>query len=144
MKNRALSGSGMFLIELLIGLLIFAIASAICLRIFVAASQISTGSTELNHAVIAAQNNAECFKSVRGDLPEAADLLGGDLSDNDTELTLFYDTDWNQSAQAGSGYVAVIRQVSKQDGVIDGEVTVSDMSGNLIFSVPVSVMEVTP
>ena len=144
MKNRALSGSGMFLIELLIGLLIFAIASAICLRIFVAANHISTGSVELNHAVVAAQNSAECFKSTGGDMPETAGLLGGDLSEGDTALTLYFDADWNKVALAGNGYFAEIRQVSRGGGVIDGEVSVSRMSGDLIFSIPVSVMEVAP
>ena len=142
MKNRALSGSGLFLIELLIGLLIFAIASAICLRIFVASHQISAGSVELNHAVVAAQNSAECFRATNGDLPETAELLGGDLSDDNMALTLYFDADWNKVALAGNGYFAEIKRISKENGLIDGEVAISRMSGDLIFSIPVSVMEV--
>jgi len=120
MKTKG-SASGMFLIEILLALLIFAIASAICLQVFVTSHQIAADSNTLNRAVVAAQNGAECFKAAGGDLKETAKLLSG------------YE-----------GYNIEIKELTKSGGLVTAEVNVSDASGNLIFSVPVSAMEVGP
>jgi type II secretory pathway pseudopilin PulG len=143
MKNRAVSGSGMFLIELMLGIMIFAIAAAVCLKIFVFANQISTESTELNRAVIAAQSSAECFKATGGDLSKTAALLNKSYTAGDT-LTQYYDQDWNTAPHDISSYILEVTRSSGHSGFISGEVTVSRMSGEPIFSIPISVMEVTP
>ena len=130
MRGRgALSGSGMFLIELLMAILIFAVASAICLRIFVTSHFIAIESSSLSRAVTVAQNGAECFKAAEGALYETAELLRGGAPDvNGGALRLLY-----------NGYLLEIKRVSRQGGLIEGEVNVSDLEGYLIFSVPVSV-----
>jgi len=132
MKNKQASGSGMFLIELMLGIMIFAVAAAICLKIFVTANQISDGSTELNRAVIAAQSTAECFKASGGDLSETAKLLGENFTSGET-LTMHFDS-----------YTVEITRVADQPGLIEGEVSVSGSSGNQIFSIPITVLEVAP
>ena len=43
--------SGIFLTELMIAILLFALASALCVRIFVRAQQISTQAQELSEGV---------------------------------------------------------------------------------------------
>jgi len=120
MKNRG-SASGMFLIEILLALLIFAMASAICLQVFVTAHQIAADSNTLNRAVVAAQNGAECFKATGGDIKKAEELLTG------------YE-----------GYMIEIKELSNSGGLITAEVNVRDELGNIIFYVPVSAMEVRP
>ncbi len=51
------------LMEQLIMILIFALATALCLRLFVRADAISTESARQDHAVMLAQNAAEMLKS---------------------------------------------------------------------------------
>jgi hypothetical protein len=152
MKDKgALSGSGLFLIELLFGLMIFALASAICLEIFVGSHQISGESSKINHAVVRAQTGAECFKASHGDLNETAMLLKGHLSEDIDVVVKYFDSEWNHvfGGQDSSGriidayYTLEVRRLSEQPGYIDGEVIVSDISGNLIFSIPVAAREVT-
>jgi len=132
MKTRSASGSGMFLIELMLGIMIFAIAAAVCLKVFVTANDISTDSTELNRAVIAAQNSAECFKATGGDLAKTAGLLGKNFTAGDV---LTYDM---------SDLVVEITRISAQSGLIDAAVSVKNQAGEQIFSIPVTVLEVTP
>jgi hypothetical protein len=153
MKDKgALSGSGLFLIELLFGLMIFALASAICLEIFVGSHQISNKSSEINHAVVRAQNGAECFKAAHGDLGETSALLKGYLLENGDTVYKYFDSDWNHvlgiqrnsdGIATNADYILKVTRLSQQAGYIDGEVVVVDVSGNLIFSLPVAAWEVT-
>ncbi len=73
MKNR----STLTLIELLIMLLVFALAAALCLQAFAAADRTSAESARLDAAVTDAQNAAELLKSCGGDYEQAATILGG-------------------------------------------------------------------
>lgn len=73
MKNR----STLVLMEMLVMLLVFALASAVCLQIFVAADRVSRRTQQQDHAVLLAQNGAELLKSQKGDLAQTAEKLGG-------------------------------------------------------------------
>ena len=73
MKNKA----SLVLIEQLIMTLVFALAAAVCLQIFVKADSISRQTERLGQAQVLAQNGAEAIKAADGDLAQAAALLGG-------------------------------------------------------------------
>jgi hypothetical protein len=151
-KKSPVSSSGPFLIELLIGLLIFTLAATICLQVFVGAHQISSESHALNNAIIKAQNGAESFKASGGDLQETKELIGGHLLDDDI-VWQYFDSDWNpvfvaqrdaDEENAFADFVLEVRQIARQSGYVKGEVVVSDMYGTLIFSLPIAVLEVAP
>ena len=154
MRNKsALSGSGLFLIELLFGLMIFALTAAICLEIFVGSHQISNESSKLNHAVIKAQSGAECFKAAHGDLGETAMLLNGYLVEESDTVWQYFDSDWNavfgiqrdsDGKPVNADYTLEVRRLSTQARYTSAEVVVNDVSGNLIFSIPVAAWEVAP
>ncbi|MCL1808346.1 MAG: hypothetical protein FWG42_01095 [Clostridiales bacterium] len=140
MKVRSTgSGSGMFLTELLMAILIFAVASAICLRVFVAANHVSAESSRLNHAVASAQNCAECFKATGGSLPETAALLGGAFTGT-RAIEVRFDSGWQllPPGEPSFCYVAAIVRMPEKAGSIDAQVTVCDIAGTKIFTIPVS------
>lgn len=70
MKNK----TTLMLMELLVMVLVFALASVICLRVFVRAQELSEQTQNRDRAVLAAQNAAETVKAC-GDLSEAARIL---------------------------------------------------------------------
>jgi len=147
-ERSALSGSGLFLIELLFGLMIFAVTAAICVEIFVGSHMISNDTNRLNQAVTRVQSGAELFQATNGDLEEVATLLDGNLVDANT-VSAYFDYDWNRIASADRdvmrGYYSMyLRRVSEGNGYISGDVAISDNLGNLIFAVPIAVLEVTP
>ena len=85
--------------ELIIAILFFSLAAAICIQLFVKSHTISERSIALNHSILLAQNTAEIFYATDGDLTEMASLLGcressgtTDAADSDSTgtLTLFY------------------------------------------------------
>lgn len=73
MKNK----TPLVLMELVIMLLVFAVAAGLCLRAFAGAERISRTGVEDDRAVAAAQNGAELTKFYLGDLETAAAERGG-------------------------------------------------------------------
>lgn len=82
MKNR----TSLVLMEQLVMVLIFALAAALCLGVFVKADQTSQETLRRDEAVLLAQNGAEVLKSCAGDTEKAARILGGSLTE--TGLTV--------------------------------------------------------
>lgn len=77
--------SGLFAIELLIAVGVFVFCAVVCLGVFARAELESRDSAELELAMNAARNAAECFKAAGGDVAEAADLCGGAVQDGALE-----------------------------------------------------------
>ena len=82
MKNK----TSLMLMELLVMVLVFALASAICLRVFARSHEISLQAEAQDRAVQIAQNAAETVKAC-ADLQEAAHLLGAREQDGVWILT---------------------------------------------------------
>ena len=73
MKNR----TQLVLMEQLVMILVFALAAAICLQLFVGADRISQQTRQQDRAVMLAQNGAETTKAMKGELSAVAEKLGG-------------------------------------------------------------------
>lgn len=73
------SKSSLFLMELIIALLFFSLASTVCIRLFVNAHSLSAQTVDQNYAVNYAQNMAEAFTGCNGDLQALQALLTGSL-----------------------------------------------------------------
>ena len=99
--------SGLFAIELLIAIGVFALCAAICIGLFVRAEVLSADSADLNRAVAEARNVAECFKAAGGDLERTAELLDT-TAGTGSRLLLRYDSDWNRM-ESGSYDVDVFQ-----------------------------------
>ena len=77
MKNR----TTLVLMEQVLMLLVFALAAALCLRLFIGADQISQKTHRTDRAVVLAQNGAEAAKAAKGNLSAMAEMLDGRLCD---------------------------------------------------------------
>jgi len=89
--RKKTSKSSLFLIELMIAVLFFALCAGVCLSMFAAAHQMSVGSSELTHALNAVQQGAECIKEDKDLITEL--LQGTELEEN--TYVVYYDSDWN-------------------------------------------------
>jgi len=92
MKSKA----PLALIELVIMLLIFSLAAALCLQAFSMADRISRQSEVRDNAALQAQNAAEILKHCGGDFALAAASYGG--SWDGTHWQIHYDADWKITA----------------------------------------------
>jgi len=90
------SKSGLFLMELIIAIAFFAVASAVCVQMLVAAHTLSRRSIGMQMAVVNAQSAAGAFKSSGGDTVLMADILNA--TDIDGVLFVPFDSSWRQVA----------------------------------------------
>ena len=154
MNNNARK-TGLFLMELIIAILFFSLAAAICIQLFVKSHMISERSIALNHSILLAQNTAEIFYATNGDPEKMASLLGcGESSDtaavadsdNASMLTLFYTDKFDRldPAQAAS---AVFQQTislspDSDPALITCHVVISEpSSGAVIYSLDTTVFQ---
>jgi hypothetical protein len=100
------SKTAIFLFELMVVILIFALAAAVCTNIFGKAYEFSTQSKALTMAVLKAESIAEEFKV--GTTP------GGDI---------LFDKDWKPAADEGSAAYII-----RSDVTADGDMKVMDIS----------------
>ncbi|MDD3218560.1 MAG: hypothetical protein PHC41_05945 [Lachnospiraceae bacterium] len=89
MKHYQRSKSSLFLIELILCILIFSIASAICIQVFVKAHTRSRDSVNLNHAVEEAESIAELLRS-----DTALDLVYPEGQQTGESFVITYDDTW--------------------------------------------------
>ena len=66
--------TSLFLMELIISVLFFAVAGAICVKLFVSAHILTEKSIDVNHAVLWTQNISEVFQARKGNLHEVVDF----------------------------------------------------------------------
>lgn len=93
MYGRQSSKSGLFLIELIILILFFSVASAICVRLFVTAQMTAVHSTDLSRATLLSQSAAELFKISNNEEADFVKLLSAE--EEDGAFVSYYDADWN-------------------------------------------------
>lgn len=105
-QNRA-HASSLFLLELILAILFFSVASAVCVRFFVKAHVLSEQAQELNMAVYETSGIAEIVG--KSDSMEEAFLLISDhfpaLSGDASAFTLYYDADFTPCASDQAAYV---------------------------------------
>ena len=94
MNNQPSRRSSLFLMELIIAILFFSLASTVCVRIFVKSHTLGQESIQLNHAVSAATSVAEIFRNQENPF----DILERQYPDgirNDNNYQFFYSGNWS-------------------------------------------------
>lgn len=127
MKNR----TSLLLMEQLVMVLVFAIAAAVCLRLFGAAWQINRQTELRSEAAVLAQNGAEAVKGCQGDLEKAGMILDGET--NGDVLTV----------SDGDLVMQIIRRPDSLPGLGQAQIRVMQEQEELFF-LAVSWQEVIP
>ncbi len=117
------SRAGLFLMELTISLLFFAIASAVCIQLFVKAHNINKECDALSNEHIIASNIAECYRAgqILSLVPE---MTGENGECRDGDYSLNFGSDNKVTSEgAAAPYSAGL---SLKDGTLDITVTSAD------------------
>ena len=88
----------LMLMELIIMVLVFALAAALCLQVFAYCERQSETLQQRDRAVVCAQNAAELLKGCAGDVQTAVRQLGGSV-DAEGCWRVGYDAAWQQTVQ---------------------------------------------
>ena len=111
------SRTNLFFMELVIIIVFFAFAGAVCMKIFIGAHMTSRASADLTQAVLVAQNKAERFREGQ-----------------EVEKLTYYDEDWNECANDGAKRCEI--QVAGGNGLSTANICVYNDRG-LIFELQV-------
>lgn len=106
-KNRPRSSS-IFLMELILAILFFSIASAVCVQIFVKSHLLSVESQALNHAVNKCSSVAEYISVVSEDLEIGT-------------VNIYYDKDFVECGEAEAEYVMSV-DTSRDQGMVNAHI----------------------
>ena len=133
MRNRTL----LSLIEMLIMVMVFSVAAAICLRAFVFADSTSREGEETARAAMLAQSAAELMQRYEGDTDAAAQVFGGS-STAEGRWEAGIGSDWKVTEQDAQ-YRLVVEVLENSGSRLLGEATVKVQSsaGDVIFEIPV-------
>ena len=138
MKRNA----SVILLELVIMLLVFSVAAALCLQAFVWADSQSRQSGVMDNAYIQIQNAAEILKHHRGNYALAARDAGGQW--NGEEWSIYYDDNW-QRADTPSVFCLRAKPLPVEAEYLGmAQLTVTDASGSVLAELHVSWQEVDP
>ena len=99
------------MLETIIAIGLFAVFAALNLRIFAEAHRLETESEKLDHAVIAAESAAECFKA--GEAP-----------------ALYYDSDWLPTDKGSAEYIVTV-DIASEDEIESARISVADKNVEL-------------
>lgn len=94
MNKYAKSRTALFLMELIIALLFFSLASAICLQFFVKAHLLSEKTKELNNAVMISQSVAEVMRGSDGDIYSISQVFPYAIEGDESFFEIFYDSNF--------------------------------------------------
>lgn len=106
MNKYSKSRTSLFLIELIISLLFFSLASAICVKFFVEAHLIGVKTRELNNAVAISQGIAEIMRGTDGSLSGMVSIYPNAIEGDDSYFEVFYDSDFKPCSHEDAYYVS--------------------------------------
>ena len=138
MKSKA----PLSLMEQLAMLLVFALAAALCLQIFVFSGQVSRECETRDRAVAVAQNAAETLKAARGDLERAAQLYGGVFRDGKWQMG--FDEAWQEVSPENANYCLVVARTENDTPLLGtADVAVQNQNAEDVFRISVAWQEET-
>ncbi len=132
---RQRNKNSLFLMELMMDILFFAISAAICLQMFAYASQTAAATQSLRNATLAARSAGACYQSAAGDLNHVAQLLSGSAQGD--VLQVGYDRQWQTTTDAPLYQLTLTRQGAAADIVVtDGKQTIYTLTVHIPGGAP--------
>lgn len=106
--SRSKSKSSLFLMEMIVTILFFSIASAICVRLFAESHVLSRQADELNMAVAVSQSFVEVMRGTDGSIDAMTEQFPNAERINDNTLEQYYDADYQECTEDEARFVAEI------------------------------------
>ena len=123
MNKRSGSGSGIFLMEMMVVVFFFMLCASTCILAFAKSDRMSRLAWERDHAVSAAQSVAEVWK------------LSDDTQDGEQER--YWNADWKETTnQSEAVYAGSLTETSQEDGMQKLQIVIREAGeqGEALFS----------
>ena len=126
------NGSLLFLTELLISILVLAVAAAFCVKLFADAREMRQKSAAITQAAVLAQNAAEVFKEKDGALEAFFGIKSGEVP-MDGVYSMSYDAQGIACEKEQAAYVLMLC-AAEQNGLSVADISVHDAGGEALFA----------
>lgn len=132
---QAKSRSSLFFIELIICILFFIIASAICCQAFVGAHTLSMDSIAINQAILQTENISARFYTHPEDFSYTKESYEGlDEGDEDT-LLIYFDKEWNMVTYADNPTYQIECDYHLEGEMATIDINVSETTDKSIYQI---------
>lgn len=125
------SRSSLFLIELILSLLVFALVSTVCIRFFGASWKNRTAAREWNHIQELTVNASEILEAGDGRIEDFC-LLFPDGVIKDSGMDIFYDSRWASCDEEHAVYTLQL-QITLEKYTKTMDVVFLDKNGNVLY-----------
>jgi hypothetical protein len=137
MRRRNASRTGLFLIELILSIFFFIIATAVVMQLFVQSHFISKNTISINNALLYSQNMSEIFLSDNGNFEDVKALYKDELINvsgaSDSLLLLLFDKDWKPVYTYEEAKYSIVADFSKDETFSYLNVYVNDYNDSLEY-----------
>lgn len=106
MNKYMKSKTSLFLMEMILTILLFAICGAICMKLFAASDSLSRKTKELNKAVACAQGFAEVMRGTDGSIEAIMEVYPTAIKGGDMFFEVFYDEDFKECSYSEAVYIS--------------------------------------
>lgn len=127
MNGYERSKAPLALMEQIIMILVFALASAVCLQAFVYSDQLSRTDEQRQNAMAKASQVTEYCKANHGDLEKAGEILGADVTED--SLKIRYPKD---------GMILSLRLTEQTDYLQKAVISVTSLEGEEIYNMDIA------
>jgi len=142
------SKTGLFLMELIISILFFALAGTVCIQLFAKSHMLDGKTAAQNHAIVKCEDFCEIFYGVVDETPEASErldkiakLTGASKAEGNV-LKVYYDKEFNPCDEGSAVYYLEYKDLGLDDstGLYQADVKVFslDQTGDEVYSLSVS------
>lgn len=139
MKKYQAHKSSLFLMELIIAIVFFALASSVCLQLFVKSHLLSRQTKELNTAVNLCSSAAESIHQCEGSEEVLRELMPQLTVSQEKPLLAYYDEEFQACSPGDADYILEIL-LDTGDTMVSAEVSLmAEASKEIIYELPVKV-----
>lgn len=129
---RKNSSSSLFLMELIIAILFFSLASTVCIQLFVKAHLLTEKSVNINQSILWTQNLAEGFLNSNGDLAGMKELFDEKSELGEDHISLYFDSDWTPVAAGtdSARYEVKLQLTGTDTSLVTAQIVSTDLKQN--------------
>lgn len=124
MKHNQKRHSSLFLIELMIALLFFSVAAAVCIQLFTQSHIVSRKSSNLNEALLISEGFAEKFRASNGSMEGSVN---------------YYDADWHECQKDSAIYTSTLSISQLKDNLLLANIVVYEDADNPLYTLEVKI-----
>lgn len=139
------SKTSLFLMELIISILFFAISSAVCIQLFTKSHLLDEKTKMENMAIVKCENYCEMYVGLIEDstvdserIKLIAEMVSGTVS-NDSTVTVYYDKSWNPCPSSEAYYYSSFEDYGYDEstGLFSGLASVYTVDSTPIYHLSV-------